>query len=399
MNVAKKLGLNSNDLQWCALFFAIWRVGLFLLGSIANFFLAYKPTFPYVHELLVSTGLPQWLYSWGNFDGVHYITIAEHGYVGTGLIQAFFPLLPYVLLHIPYVLVGSFPILLVGLVLTNFFGVLFLFSWFALLKLEFGEKTAKWGSAILFLFPTAFFFGALYTESLFLFLTVIAFLCARKKYWFHAAFFAGFAMTTRVVGVLLLPALMLELFLQYREQFPKYSLRNFFITQKKQLGFLLFSPLGLVIFMWFLFQEFHDPLYFLHVQSEFGAGRTEGITLYPQVVWRALKILFTARPMDFRYLIYIQEAVSGILGLIGIFLSLKYIRPSYVLFSLMAFLVPTFTGTFSSMSRYLLVSFSLWMLLGVVFAKYEKIGWMWLLGSTIVLIFNTILYIQGYWVA
>ncbi len=81
------------------LFFIIWRFGLFILGGTADYFLRYNPSFPFYDNVLVLQNVPRWLYSWANFDGVYYVIIAEKGYVGTGLVQAFFPLLPYVLMH------------------------------------------------------------------------------------------------------------------------------------------------------------------------------------------------------------------------------------------------------------------------------------------------------------
>ncbi|PIR61011.1 MAG: hypothetical protein COU68_01660, partial [Candidatus Pacebacteria bacterium CG10_big_fil_rev_8_21_14_0_10_45_6] len=68
----------------------VWRIGLFVVSLIAPAFISYEPSFPYAYDLLAKLGLPQWLYSWANFDGVHYLTIMRMGYVGTGLIQAFF---------------------------------------------------------------------------------------------------------------------------------------------------------------------------------------------------------------------------------------------------------------------------------------------------------------------
>jgi hypothetical protein len=151
--------------------------------------------------------------------------------------------------------------------------------------------------------------------------------------------------------------------------------------------------------MFFLYLNFHDPLYFVHVQSEFGAGRQETIILYPQVVWRYIKILLTARPFDLRYFAYVQEFVAGTLGLVGLLVAVRKVRPSYSVFALSAFLLPTLTGTFSSMSRYLLICFPLYFLLTFLVQKWPKLGIVWMAVSTLLLVINTVLFIQGYWVA
>ncbi len=102
------------------LYFFIWRFISLLLGYIAQFVLVYKPSFPYAYELLPKYGLPQWVYSWGNFDGVHYLTIIEKGYIGTGLIQAFFPLYPMVVRLVNSIIGNT---LLSGLIVSTFFAL------------------------------------------------------------------------------------------------------------------------------------------------------------------------------------------------------------------------------------------------------------------------------------
>jgi hypothetical protein len=151
--------------------------------------------------------------------------------------------------------------------------------------------------------------------------------------------------------------------------------------------------------MSFLVHEFHDPLYFAHVQSAFGGGREEKIIFYPQVVWRGLKILLTSRPFDWRYFTYIQEFCAGVGGLLLLLISTKFVRASYVFFAFFAFFLPTTTGTFSSMPRYLLVCFPIFLFFTYFIQKSPLRMVLWLSLSIIFLVINTLLFIQGYWVA
>ena len=116
-------------------------------------------------------------------------------------------------------------------------------------------------------------------------------------------------------------------------------------------------------------------------------------------MWRYIKILWTARPFDLKYYAYVQEFIFGVLGLVGIIWSWFRVRKSYVVFSALAFLLPTLTGTFSSMPRYFLASFSVFILVIKLLEKKPLLQNIWLGISTLLLIFNTILFIQGYWVA
>lgn len=393
------------------LFFCLWRVVLFGVGAVADQFLKYSPTFPYFDSTLVEFVSPRWLYSWANFDGVHYITIGQKGYVGTGLVQAFFPLLPYIMLHTLHTIFGgSLNLLITGLIITNVFAYLLTLLWYIFVKEFWGSKMAWTALKVLFLFPTAFFLGALYTESLFLFLVFAAFWAAKKEWWLLVGMATLLATATRIVGVFLVPALLSEVILQglshkqityYVSHLPQLVLEVFQILIKKWLAVvcILLGLIGILSYMSFLQGEFHDPLYFAHVQAAFGNGREQTVVLYPQVVWRSIKILLTSRPFNLHYLTYIEEFLAGVVGFIALLWSIKYVRFSYVVFSLGAFLLPTLTGTFSSMSRYLLVCFAICLFITKFIQKSRWRVILWFSFSVVTLLINTVMFIQGYWVA
>lgn len=398
------LRLSRNEVWSLTGFFLVWRLSLFFLASLAGKVLPYQPSFPYYDSLLPATGFPQWLYSWANFDGVHYLTIVQKGYLGTGLIQAFFPGYPLLVFLINGV-VGR-P-LLSALLVANLAAYGFVLVWFWWLKTDFSVRIAWIGTLILFLFPMSFFLGATYGESLALLTMALSFLAARWRWWWLAGLMALVASATRVVGIILVPALLIELVQQIVESSPpgaaltpRQVLNRLFERHRSALAGILLGILGLGSYMVYLKTVFHDALYFLHVQSEFGAGREERLVLYPQVVWRYFKILATYRPHDWKFFSLIQEAVIGMGGLIGLLVSSLKIRYSYVVFSLGIFLIPTFTGTFSSLPRYLLPCFSLWMLLALALSRVKP--WvlvLFLLCSALLLIINLWLFTQGYWVA
>lgn len=382
--------VKKTELKKLLIFFLTWRVALFLVGALAPLFLFYDASFPYSETLLPLYGLPQWLYSWANFDGVHYLTIAEKGYIGTGLVQAFFPGYPFLINFINLALNNT---LVVGLLISNIFSLVLTLLWFYFLKDLFDKKTAWIGTLILFLFPTSFFFGAIYNESFFLSLVLGSFIAVRKNRWWLAGIMVAIATATRVVGVLLVPALLIELASQKNFDYKRVG-----EYWKKALPIILGTS-TLLFYMRFLYGEFRDALYFLHVQSEFGGGRQESLVLYPQVVWRYIKILLTYRPINLKYFSFIQEFMVGLSGLAVLIYSYRKIRLSYLVYGLSVFLLPTLTGTFSSMPRYLLVVFPFFIILAKFFRSRKRALIIWLSLSTILLIFNTILFIQGYWVA
>ncbi len=384
------------------LLFLLWRAVLLGVSVFADQVLPYAPTFPYATSLLPSFELPRWLYSFANFDGVHYVTIANQGYLETNYIQAFFPLFPYILLHGPKLLVGNaFNPLVWGLLISNVAFIASLYAGFQLIRQKCNQKIA-WGFVLMLLaFPTSFFFGSLYTESLFLLFTFVSFLAAHSKKWWLAGIAAALASATRVVGIFLVPALFVELWMQshkHPKEFSFAKLRQFLTAQWKQIGLILIGVLGLAAYMLYLQVHFQDPLYFVHVQSEFGAGRSESIVVYPQVAFRALKILLTS-PFDLKYVTYVSEFLAGTVGLVGLVLAVCVVPASWSVFALLAFLFPTLSGTFSSMPRYILISFPLFVLLAKV-RERSQLLWVVLLALfCILLLVETVLFIQGYWVA
>jgi hypothetical protein len=72
-----------------------------------------------------------------------------------------------------------------------------------------GEDAALRSIVLLAVFPAALFLGAVYSESLYLLLTIAAFLAATRGRWAYAGVVVGLAILTRPTGVMLLPALAL----------------------------------------------------------------------------------------------------------------------------------------------------------------------------------------------
>lgn len=358
-----------------------WALFLMVIVFVGVSFFAYQPTFPYADELL-SQYKNRLITTWAQFDGVHYLTIIKRGYDGTDLIQAFFPLYPLLVTLFSFKILNE---IAVGVVVSFVSLVLAIYYLHQLIVMDETESTAKRSMALLLLFPTSFFLLSLYTESLFLALVVTSFYAARKNKWWLAGLLGFFAGITRVVGVVMLPALIYEFWLQHK----KLSAKTLWC-----LGPLL----GLMAYMAYLWIAFGDPLLFYHVQAAFGGSRTSSqIVLLPQVFFRYFKMLLTTQFSNPIYPIIVQEIIAGLLGLLGLLGGWFSIRKSYIVFGIGAYLLPTLTGTFSSMPRYLLPIFPLF----IVAAKYlpKKYFILVLVLSTGLLLYNLIRFTQGLWVA
>ncbi|HKY73933.1 MAG TPA: 6-pyruvoyl-tetrahydropterin synthase-related protein, partial [Patescibacteria group bacterium] len=197
-----------------ALLVLIWRLATQVFMYHLPLLLQFKPSYPYYHAMLLQSG-PWWLVRWAGFDGVHYITIALRGYLGTALIQAFFPLFPSLISVGKTVL----SVIIAGFTLNHIALICGLFVLYRLILVEYkerGKAIGFWTILGFLLFPMSFFFVALYTESLFFFLLALTLYAARTKHWLFATIFAVLLSATRISGVFVVPTLLIMAYLDHK---------------------------------------------------------------------------------------------------------------------------------------------------------------------------------------
>lgn len=144
----------------------------------------------------------------GGWDASLYVEIARSGY-DTLAMAAFSPLLP-LLEHVGLV-AGMDPVW-AGILISNIAFFLALGCLRVLVEREWGAAVAQRTTLYLALFPTAFFFALGYTESLFLLLSVAAFLALRQHRWILAGLFAALATLARSQGILLVLPIAIEFY-------------------------------------------------------------------------------------------------------------------------------------------------------------------------------------------
>lgn len=144
-----------------------------------------------------------WLEPWQRWDTLHYQAIAERGYQafeGSLFTPPLFPLLIRLLDDLT-----GWGTLLCGIIISNLAFLVALKVLFELVEMETGSRKLAGRTLIcLASFPTAFFFLAGYTESLFLLAAVLCIYYARRGYWLFAGGWAAVAALTRLTGVLLI---------------------------------------------------------------------------------------------------------------------------------------------------------------------------------------------------
>lgn len=385
----KKFWVSKNTISIVLLFLA-WRVWITVFAIIGIIYL------PLASKNFLGGSLDNYLdnplfWGWSNFDGEHYISIAQNGY--KALEHSFFPLFPLVLhLLAPE---GIKQIAWIGLAVSNFLFLADLLLLWKLIRLDYSEKVAWWSLVTLVTFPTSFFFASTYTGSLFLFLTLLCFLLARNGKWLASGVTGGLASATRVFGVALAPALLVELLLQLKSQ----RLSPFKMLLPVAVAFLSLS--GLFAYMYFLYKTTGSPFTFYSELSPFGEQRQLGkLVLFPQVFWRYFKMIVTVDKSSPIYSTMLIEFFSSVLVLfLIIFGFLKKLRVSYLVLIFSGYILSTLTGSFSSLPRYVLVMFPLYILLGEIISSLRfKLRMAVVTFSVLLLSWETILFARGYWV-
>jgi Gpi18-like mannosyltransferase len=257
---------------------------------------------------------------------------------------------------------------------------------FYVLFAEISDRKALRAVFFLLLFPTSFYLTAVYTEGLFFLLSVAVFYAASKKRWFAAGIIGGIASATRPYGILLLPAMLVE----YAASTKRKTMRDY--------GSLLLIPAGLVFYMVYLNRVIGDPFAFIHALPAFGTGRETGFILLPQVMWRYIKIFMTVNPTDYVYAIALLEFFVLVLFTVLLVQAFKSgMKTSYILYSLCILLVPTVTGTLTSLPRYVLSAFPLFFVLASTDNRYVRILISLVFGAGLIVF--TSAFLRGHFVA
>jgi len=310
------------------------------------------------------------------WDSFWYLDIAQKGYSFKGKEKlsniVFFPLYPFLIKITSFLIGGNF--ILAGWMLSLIFLLLALFYLFKLVK-EFHQEINPYLVIIfLLIFPTAFFLNAVYAESLFLFLSLVAFYYGLKKKFFWAGLFGFFASLTRITGILLF----VPLFWEYLKSYNFNLIRSFNL----KILSIFFIPLGTFIF--FLYHYFRFGDFFLFFKVEYWWGRIFKLN-------QAHFLLFS-RPAIVNFCLDIFFVVFIITIIYFVF---KNLRVSYGLYMLVTTVIALSTGTLMSIGRYILVLFPIYILGASIKNQYLQQAWAFL--SILLLAMYTTLFVNNYW--
>ena len=325
-----------------------------------------------------------WLAIWNRWDAPHYLDIARMGYVREGVEArwiVFYPLYPWLVRAFAFVtrdellsafFVSTVASLAAGLLLHK------------LAELDEEESVARASVFFLFIFPTSYFLHIGYTESLFIALSVGAFLAARLRRWWLAGTVGALACMTRVNGLALIPALAFEAFEEYRRGGRRLS---------TEWLWLLLPAAGFGVYLLINLKAQGDALAFLRAQDQFWQ---KSLT-WPWVgIGGAWSSVWARAPSEAQMVGW-QEFFFVILGLALTVWAWLRLRASYAVWMTLNWLLWTSTHFVLSVPRYTLVMFPAFILFARASRARPLVGAIITVWSLLFLALFVTRFVQGYW--
>ncbi len=372
------------------LVFVVTRLGVLLVAYLAVPLLLDAPSPPPYHlrgteNILLDVFASRW-------DTGFYISIVEEGYKFQGVplpSVAFFPLLPLLMAAITP-LVGDAAVS--GIIVSNLALLGTAVFFYRLVAENYSEKVADRAVWYLLIFPLSFYGSAIYTESLFLLVTIAAYYFARRGQWRTSVPFAIAATLCRLVGIIIVPLLLLEWWRQWRLNVGE---------ERPSLWALLVpasAPLGLVSYMAYLWYVFGDALAFANASAAWGRVPQSPFVTVADLLQRPSTGWFNAfLSGQIHFDTWIDFTFVTVFFILGIVLLYKG-RHAEAALVLLGVIIPFSSGLLMSQRRYMWVLFPAFILL----AEWGEHPWVDKLITAIslpLLALFTALYANGYWVA
>ena len=294
-----------------------------------------------------------WLDMWGVWDSFWYLDIIQNGYSTASRIPelpgqtnfAFFPLYPLLVKGLGSLMGDRY--FIAGLLISNICLLLSAYVLYRLVALERSPRFARRTVKYLFLFPVSFILSGLFTESLYLLLSLLCFYLARQQRWWLAGLCGGALSATRTLGVLIA----LPLSFDYLR-----SRRFNFKAIRWNVLFLALVPLGLIAFSIYSYRETGDFFFFKTNQADWGREVVNPVLSF----WRA--IVKTISEGSAKTLVEIVFCTAALGVLIRFYRALDF---SYWLFGMYSILIPLSAGI-ASMPRFTIPIFPLYIGLAIL---------------------------------
>lgn len=356
-------------------------------------------------------GLRFYVDGWSQFDGHHYIDIAQNGYWYIPDVPspiAWFPVYPMAIRAMNQVIAEP---IVAGIVVSGIGGLAAVgLYWSWLHRQGMVGQTRLVAFLFLLTYPYAWYlYGVVYSDALFLALAVAAFLMIEQRRLLLAGIIGAFATAARPTGMALLAAMLVLSFERggvlvvpdtvrsgrlgsWVQQFA-IPVRIRWTAFRPNLLLPLIALAGLGLWMLYLGVTFGDPLAFHTNQTAYHPGN---------LPW--LKLAFFVRIRDFGdspsyALTIIGQAIAAAVVLISTPFVGRRFGWGYAVYVAVLVSIPTLsTEDFMGTGRYLIAAFPTAALLGEWLAE-QRYRWWWLAASGALMTFMSMGFARSWYLS
>ena len=287
------------------------------------------------------------------WDATQFIRIYDGGYRSSGELQELIvypPLYPYTVRLVGFV-IPSF--LVAGLLVSALASVAAGYFIQAIVRVDGGDDAEASRSLwYFFVFPTAYFLAMPYTEALFMALLLGSFYFARRGNWLLAGVLGAFCTASRISGIILIPALMVEALHQQAWNPRKLA--------PAQVAGILLAPVGFLVFLYLNYYYQGDYFAFIDYEQKNWFHHR----IWP---WESLKEAWewtTQTPTGFlRTSIYEMRLAAAAITAVLLLIGTRWLRPSYQVFGWLSLLMFLSVSFQISLPRYILTIFPMYFVL------------------------------------
>jgi hypothetical protein len=252
-----------------------------------------------------------------------------------------------------------------------------------LVAADLGHRVGLRAAAFLLVFPTAYFLHIGYTESLFLALAFASMWLGRIGRWWEAGVVGGLAALTRMNGLVLIPALAVEAWLQWREH------RR---IEVQWLGIGLVA-VGFGVYLWVNWRVYGNPLAFSEIQRDHWF---KGLAWPWDGIAGIIGWIDETDP-DRALMIGWVELGFVALGLVATVATLMRLRPTWGTWMAGNWLIFVSTGFVVSVPRYSLALFGIVVWAALIAERWRLAGWVLGAASVTAMAYFTWRFAVGQW--
>ena len=296
---------------------------------------------------------------WVRWDANHYLGLAQNWYVNTGDPKfhiVFYPLYPLAVRIVQPLFGGQTA--LAATVLSNLFLMVGCWALYEIARMQYHDRGARNAVRFLLLFPTSLYLSIPYSESIFLMLTLLSVLAARREKLWLAVALGALASASRIQGLLTaIPVFYEALRIEAKTGRPRPARVSLRALQVSLIA------LGFGAYLLLNWQVSGNPFQFLIYQREHWSQSMGSIG---QTLRYTIENAFEYQDFSARQGIWIPQLVSIVLAFVALGVTWRRVHPADGAYALV-YLWVSFSPTWLlSGPRYLMAMYALYPVLVII---------------------------------